>query len=155
MSVLKKLEAICDEIFERWDKDQRSGKLLSALGGRLPRYRDDVTEVRNALASPSTDMAAAKKIEGDVLAYYPVLRLDDDGNLTDEVIEGGAWCVTQYVGNSWNEPDLLNATGEYFGDDGEYSPEPTHWLPCPPRISKAEAQAAITPVKAQPEPAPA
>lgn len=45
----QKLQAICDEIFARWDADQRSGKLLTALAGRLPNYRADVTEVRRAV----------------------------------------------------------------------------------------------------------
>jgi hypothetical protein len=46
---LGKLELIANEIFERWDADQRSGKLLSALSGHLTHYRADVTEVRRAL----------------------------------------------------------------------------------------------------------
>jgi hypothetical protein len=48
-SPLSKLDAVCNEIFERWDKDQRSGKLLQALAGRLPGYRSDVDEIRDAL----------------------------------------------------------------------------------------------------------
>jgi hypothetical protein len=51
MSNLEKLEAICDEIFERWDKDMKSGKLLTALAGRCHGYRKDVDEVRAALAA--------------------------------------------------------------------------------------------------------
>lgn len=51
MTLLEKLDRICDEIFERWDKDQRSGKLLTALAGRLPGYRPDVDEVRAALST--------------------------------------------------------------------------------------------------------
>ena len=47
---LELLENICAEIYERWDKDMRSGKLLSALSGNLPRYRSDVTAVRAALS---------------------------------------------------------------------------------------------------------
>lgn len=50
-SLIERLDAICAEIFERWDKDQRSGKLLKALGGRLPGYRGDVEAIRQALAS--------------------------------------------------------------------------------------------------------
>lgn len=46
---LEMLEAICAEIYERWDKDMRSGKLLQALSGTLPNYRSDVTAVRAAL----------------------------------------------------------------------------------------------------------
>lgn len=44
------LRKIADEIFERWDKDQRSGKLLTALAGRLPGYRADVDAVLAALS---------------------------------------------------------------------------------------------------------
>lgn len=48
------LDSICDEIFERWDKDMRPGKLLSALGGRLPGYRGDVEKIRAALSTIAT-----------------------------------------------------------------------------------------------------
>lgn len=141
MDLLKQLEKICDEIFDTWDKDQRPGKLLSALSGRIKRYREDVTDVRAALAPPSSDMDAAKKIKGDVLVWYPRVKLDDDGNPTNEVV-GGAWCVTQFVG-SWNEPDFLSATGEYFGDDECYASEPTHWLPVPASINNDDAKAKL------------
>lgn len=52
---LEMLESICAEIFERWDKDMRSGKLLLALSGELENYRPDVTAVRAALAVSSED----------------------------------------------------------------------------------------------------
>lgn len=51
MTPLEQLEAICAEIFERWDQDMRSGKLLLALSGKLPGYRADVDAVRARLAS--------------------------------------------------------------------------------------------------------
>ena len=44
------LSAIADEAYERWDKDMRSGKLMIALSGDMPRYRSDVTSVRLACA---------------------------------------------------------------------------------------------------------
>jgi len=53
MTTLEKFETICAEIYERWDKDMRSGKLLLALAGELPGYRKDVDEVRAALAAIS------------------------------------------------------------------------------------------------------
>jgi len=46
---LQDLKAICAEIYDRWDKDMRSGKLLQALAGTLPKYRADVDRVRAAL----------------------------------------------------------------------------------------------------------
>lgn len=48
-TLLQKFEAICDEIFDHWDKGMKSGKLLTALAGRLSFYRADVTEVREGL----------------------------------------------------------------------------------------------------------
>lgn len=62
MGKLEQLEAICDEILERWDKDMRSGKLLTALAGRCHGYRKDVDEIRAALAAADHD--AATKREG-------------------------------------------------------------------------------------------
>ena len=58
---LQQLETICAEIYERWDKDMRSGKLLQALGGGLPKYRADVDAVRAALQrdAVNADMLAA------------------------------------------------------------------------------------------------
>ena len=47
-SPLSELEAVADEAFARWDKDMRSGKLLLALSGDLPRYRKDITSIRLA-----------------------------------------------------------------------------------------------------------
>lgn len=61
---LQQLETICEEIFERWDKDMRSGKLLQALAGKLPGYRADVDAVRNALMVRS----GGPSVEGNYLA---------------------------------------------------------------------------------------
>ncbi len=49
-NALGQLEAIATEAFDRWDKDMRSGKLMLALTGDLPRYRADVSSVRLACA---------------------------------------------------------------------------------------------------------
>lgn len=54
-SPLDDLSLICEEIFERWDKDMRSGKLLTALAGRAPEYDSRVDRIRAILAE------AAKK----------------------------------------------------------------------------------------------
>jgi hypothetical protein len=73
---LRKLELICTEIYERWDKDQRSGKLLSALAGMNPSYRADVDEVRAALnAADGMAEALEKIITKD---QHIVYRVDDE-----------------------------------------------------------------------------
>lgn len=46
---LQDLEAIAAQIFERWDADQRSGKLLTALEGRIVGYDPRVTRIRTCL----------------------------------------------------------------------------------------------------------
>lgn len=55
---LTDLEDVCDEIFERWDKDMRSGKLLTALAGRIENYDQRVIRIRQALTA--MQRAAAK-----------------------------------------------------------------------------------------------
>jgi hypothetical protein len=67
---LQKLEDICAEIYGRWDKDQRSGKLLLALAGDFSGYRKDVTDVREALAAAQTLLDRADS----------VIRTDAAGN---------------------------------------------------------------------------
>jgi hypothetical protein len=63
------------------------------------------------------------------LVWWPTVKLDDDGNLTDEVT-GGTWLISEYQGH-WIEPDCINAIGEWFGDGEEYAAEPTHYMPLP------------------------
>jgi hypothetical protein len=51
-SALADLELVAGEIFERWDKDMRSGKLLTALSGLMaPGYDPRVDRIRQALAA--------------------------------------------------------------------------------------------------------
>lgn len=90
----------------------------------------------------NSDMEAAKKAKGDILTWWPIVKTDDDGDLTDEV-EGGCWVVTRYEGGSWDEPDFFEAIGGFFGDDCCYAREPTHWLPAPAKIPNKMAEAAL------------
>lgn len=90
----------------------------------------------------NSDMKAAKKIKGDVLVWWPIVKLDDDDMPTMEV-ERGCWIVTQWMGNCWNEPEFLEAMGSWFGDDCCYASEPTHWLPIPKAIPNRMAEAAL------------
>lgn len=46
---LEDLRSVCADIYERWDKDQRSGKLLAALAGGLRNYDPRVTRILAAL----------------------------------------------------------------------------------------------------------
>lgn len=99
----------------------------------------------------NSDMETAKKIKGNVLVWWPIVKMDDDGELTTSV-DGGHWVVTQYVGNGWNEPDFLDAIGEFFGDDCCYAREPTHWLPVPKNILDRMAESALKAMESEPTP---
>jgi hypothetical protein len=90
----------------------------------------------------NSDMNAAKKIKGDVMVWWPIVKLDDDGEMTLEV-ERGHWVVTQWNGSGWDEPDYMDAMGSFFGDDCCYAGEPTHWLPVPASIPNKMAEAAL------------
>lgn len=89
MTPLKQLEAICDEIFEHWDKDMRPGKLLIALAGELPKYRADVSAVRSALAASAAahDVLAERKRQQEVEGWTPE---HDDGHKKGELADAAA-----------------------------------------------------------------
>lgn len=72
---LNRLEAMCDEIFARWDKDQRSGKLLSALSGRMKNYRIDVDLVRAALSAPGSPERTISERHGSLSQSLPSQEL--------------------------------------------------------------------------------
>jgi hypothetical protein len=61
---LAALELVTGDLFERWDKDMRAGKLLTALSGLMsPGYDPRVDLIRKALsdAAPAHDMREALK----------------------------------------------------------------------------------------------
>ena len=49
-SALEDLRSVCADIYERWDADMRSGKLLAALAGNIPDYDPRVTRILKALS---------------------------------------------------------------------------------------------------------
>jgi len=67
---------------------------------------------------------------GEFLTFWPGFKLGADGNLT-RIRKGKPFIgVAQRTHGVWDEPEALNAIGDYFGDDWEYG-EPTHWMPLP------------------------
>jgi len=56
------LNSVCAEIYDRWDKDQRSGKLLSALAGELRKYDPRTTRIRAAIENHDDLLTALQRI---------------------------------------------------------------------------------------------
>ncbi len=65
---LRHLEMVCDDIFDRWDVDMRSGKLLAALNGRIAQYDPRVTSIRAALAAYPSLLSALQRINAATMA---------------------------------------------------------------------------------------
>jgi hypothetical protein len=91
-------------------------------------------------------ISTAPKDGTEFLAWFQKVKLDDDDNMTDEVI-GGAMAMTSFTGGSWNEPEWLDAHGSYFFEDWCFAESPVLWhaLPAGPdaaccaAIAKASA----------------
>jgi hypothetical protein len=70
-----------------------------------------------------------------ILMWWPLVQLDEYGDLTDKPVDGehtGAWVPTSWSGGGWDEPDWFDAVGQYFGDNYCYASKPTHWAHLPP-----------------------
>lgn len=67
----------------------------------------------------------------EVLGWFRKVKLDEDDNLTDEVVSGAMAHISR-DGDGWSEPDWLNASGAYFLDDWSFEPEPVLWHALPP-----------------------
>ncbi|MFN7093264.1 MAG: hypothetical protein ACK4P4_22265 [Allorhizobium sp.] len=85
------------------------------------------------------DISTAPKMT-DVLVWWPIVQLDDDGEPTEEVVDG-RWIISEDQGAYWIEPDVMNAIGDHLGDDFTYAAQPSHWMPLPaPLFVPAEDQ---------------
>lgn len=91
---------------------------------------------------PCQPIKTAPKDGTEFLAWYPKHKLDEDDNMTAEVI-GGAWAPTSFTGGLWNEPEWLGAHGSYFMEDWCFAEEPVLWHPMPAEPTAAELASAI------------
>jgi hypothetical protein len=69
----------------------------------------------------------------DVLVWWPIVKLDEDGGPTDEIVDG-CWIISEDQGGHWIEPEVMNAIGDHMGDDHTYADKPSHWMPLPARL---------------------
>jgi len=110
----------------------------------LFRHRADVVLTAALQASrPAVDEArpidTAPK-DCPILAWWPIVALDDDLNLTDRET-GGQWVVTEWNGGCWLEPDVLNClNANAFDDEEEYAEAPRAWLPLPAALTTSREQ---------------
>ncbi len=65
-----------------------------------------------------------------VVVYWPIVELDEDGDVTDKIV-GGEVFVSENQGGYWIEPEAMNAIGEHMGDHETYANHPSHWMPKP------------------------
>lgn len=77
--------------------------------------------------------------EGSIIVWWPIVKLDDDGDSTDEIVDGQA-VLSEWNGGYWLEPEVLNAIGDHMGDDFTYADNPSHWMPPPAAPVTTEGQ---------------
>lgn len=82
------------------------------------------------------DISTAPKMT-DVLVWWPIVQLDEDGEPTEQVVDG-RWIISEDQGGYWIEPDVMNAIGDHLGDDFTYAAQPSHWMPLPAQLFVAE-----------------
>lgn len=95
----------------------------------------DVALKTEAVQDGWQPIQSAPKDGTEILGWFPCLKLNEDGDLTDELVDEepfGGRAIVAWEGGCWSEPDWLSASGDFFGDDFEYAPDPTLWQPLPP-----------------------
>lgn len=96
--------------------------------------------------SPSVDFMGPQDISSappmtDVLVWWPIVKLDEDGDPTDEIV-GGCWIISEDQGGYWIEPEVMTAIGDHMGDDHTYADKPSHWMPLPTPLFTAASEGA-------------
>lgn len=85
-----------------------------------------------------------------VQVYWPCMALNDDGELTGEMLdrEGHvSLSIRHSEKHGWEPDNAIEANGDWFGDDFEFG-EPTHWKPRPSRPGTALATREEAPAEA-------
>lgn len=76
------LELLAGEMYDRWDTDQRAGKILSALAGMMsPGYKPEVDRVRAALAAAPTLAAENAALKAEVERYRDLAAVTHKANM--------------------------------------------------------------------------
>lgn len=94
--------------------------------------------------SPETDVAGCQDISTapantSVLVWWPIVKLDEDGDPTDEVVDG-CWLISENQCGYWIEPESMNAIGDHMGDDHTYANKPSKWMPLPAPLFTATTE---------------
>lgn len=94
--------------------------------------------------APQTNLGVPQDIStapsmADVLVWWPIVKLDENGDPTDEIVDG-CWIISEDQGGYWIEPEVMNAIGDQMGDDHTYADKPSHWMPLPARLFTATTE---------------
>lgn len=103
------------------------------IGAMMQAWWDALAEGRSierAEAPKWQPISTAPQDGTPVIVSWPLVRIDDEGELTGEVV-GRRTLTTEMNCGHWLEPDVCNAVGDWFGDDYEYAEQPDLWMPVP------------------------
>ena len=75
-----------------------------------------------------------------ILVSWPMRVMDDEGFPNGKLTHRHT-LITEWHGGYWLEPEVLNASGEYFGDEDCFTENPDLWQPLPPKPLAAAPEA--------------
>jgi len=137
--------------FVGWDWSQ--DHLLEATGGAVIGWLPFHTHPAPAPEGGAVDGWRAidsAPIGELVQVYWPCMALNDDGELTGEMLDREGHVSLSFrhsEKHGWEPDSVIEANGDWFGDDFEFG-QPTHWKPRPSRPCTALATREEAPAEA-------
>jgi len=92
---------------------------------------DDTARKAEGSMSEWQPISTAPRDGRDILVWWPMRALDDEGLPTGEIVDGRAFVSAWVIGGYWWEPKEVEDGCDEEEIECGFTEEPSHWMPLP------------------------